>query len=61
MRSVVLGSPSVEQYSNRNVVQEVLPLQLACSHRQSMSGVFSIASHWVLQYLPEVVTHEQMG
>jgi hypothetical protein len=28
---------------------------------QSMSGVFSMASHWVLQYLPDVVTHEQMG
>jgi hypothetical protein len=26
-----------------------------------MSGVFSIASHWVLQYLPEVVMHEQTG
>jgi len=26
-----------------------------------MSGVFSMASHWVLQYLPEVVLHEQMG
>jgi hypothetical protein len=26
-----------------------------------MSGVFSIASHWVLQYLPDVVTHEQIG
>jgi hypothetical protein len=26
-----------------------------------MSGVFSMASHWVLQYLPDVVTHEQTG
>jgi len=26
-----------------------------------MSGVFSIASHSVLQYLPEVVRHEQTG
>jgi hypothetical protein len=26
-----------------------------------MSGVFSMASHWVLQYLPEVVVHEQIG
>jgi hypothetical protein len=26
-----------------------------------MSGVFSIASHWVLQYLPDVVIHEQIG
>jgi hypothetical protein len=26
-----------------------------------MSGVFSIASHWVLQYLPDVVIHEQTG
>jgi hypothetical protein len=26
-----------------------------------MSGVFSIASHWALQYLPDVVRHEQTG
>jgi hypothetical protein len=26
-----------------------------------MSGVFSMASHWVLQYLPDVVMQEQMG
>ena len=26
-----------------------------------MSGVFSIASHWVLQYLPDVVMQEQIG
>ena len=26
-----------------------------------MSGVFSIASHWALQYLPAVVTQEQTG
>jgi hypothetical protein len=26
-----------------------------------MSGVFSIASHWVLQYLPDVVSQEQIG
>jgi hypothetical protein len=36
-------------------------LQPVCPHEQSMSGVFSIASHWVLQYLPDVVTHEQTG
>jgi len=36
-------------------------LQPVCPHEQSMSGVFSIASHWVLQYLPDVVTHEQIG
>ena len=40
---------------------DVLPLQSACSHAQSMSGVFSMASHSVLQYLPDVITHEQMG
>jgi hypothetical protein len=28
---------------------------------QSMSGVFSIASHCVLQYFPEVTLQEQMG
>jgi hypothetical protein len=28
---------------------------------QSMSGVFSIASHWALQYLPFVTVQEQMG
>jgi hypothetical protein len=26
-----------------------------------MSGVFSIAAHSVLQYLPDVVMHEQTG
>jgi hypothetical protein len=26
-----------------------------------MSGVFSIASHWVLQYLPDVTVQEQTG
>jgi len=28
---------------------------------QLMSGIFSMASHWVLQYLPEVVVQEQTG
>jgi hypothetical protein len=36
-------------------------VQIACPQVQSMSGIFSMASHWALQYLPEVVTHEQMG
>ena len=36
-------------------------MQPVCPHEQSMSGIFSIASHWVLQYLPDVVTHEQTG
>jgi hypothetical protein len=40
---------------------EVLPLQPACPHEQSMSGVSSIAAHSVLQYLPEDVSHEQTG
>ena len=40
---------------------DVLPLQPGCSHEQSMSGVFSIASHCVLQYLPDVVVQEQTG
>ena len=37
------------------------PLHAECSHRQSMSGVFSIASHCALQYLPVVAVHEQIG
>jgi hypothetical protein len=36
-------------------------VQMACPQVQSMSGIFSIASHWALQYLPEVVTQEQTG
>ena len=36
-------------------------MQPAWPQVQSMSGVFSMASHWVLQYLPDVVTHEQTG
>jgi hypothetical protein len=39
----------------------VSPLQSACSQWQAMSGVVSIASHSTLQYLPDVVMHEQMG
>jgi hypothetical protein len=38
-----------------------VPLHPACAHVQSISGVFSMASHWVLQYLPDVVMHEQTG
>ena len=41
--------------------QDVLPLHTECAHVQSISGVFSMASHWVLQYFPEVVRHEQTG
>ena len=41
--------------------QLVLPLHPACSQWQSMSGAFSMASHWVLQYLPDAVMQEQMG
>jgi hypothetical protein len=40
---------------------DVLPLQLECEHGQSISGVFSIAAHSALQYLPDVITHEQTG
>ena len=36
-------------------------MQPAWPQAQSMSGVFSIASHWALQYLPEAGTHEQTG
>jgi hypothetical protein len=39
----------------------VRPLQPGCPHVQSMSGVFSIASHCVLQYFPEVTVQEQTG
>ena len=39
----------------------VRPLQAGCPHVQSMSGVFSIASHCVLQYFPEVTIQEQTG
>ncbi len=43
------------------ITAQILPLQPWCAHVQSISGVFSMASHWVLQYLPDVVTHEQRG
>jgi hypothetical protein len=39
----------------------VCPLQPACGHLQVMSGVFSIASHSVLQYVPDVTLQEQTG
>jgi hypothetical protein len=41
--------------------ETVCPLQPACGHSQAMSGVFSIASHSVLQYFPEVTLQEQTG
>jgi hypothetical protein len=41
--------------------ETVCPLQPACGHLQAMSGVFSIASHSVLQYFPEVTLQEQTG
>ena len=37
------------------------PLHPLCSHRQSMPCVYSMASHWTLQYLPDVVTRERIG
>jgi hypothetical protein len=39
----------------------VWPLHPVCGHGQAISGVFAVASHSVLQYLPDVVTHEQTG
>src|ERR1039458_969954 len=56
-RSCVAGSPTADRTS----YSDVLPLQPACPHAQSRSCVFSIGSHSVLQYLPDVVTHEQTG
>jgi hypothetical protein len=41
--------------------ETVCPLQSACGQSQAMSGVFSIASHSVLQYFPDVTLQEQMG
>jgi hypothetical protein len=40
---------------------EVRPLQTAWPQAQSMSGVFSMAAHSVLQYLPEVTVQVQTG
>jgi hypothetical protein len=51
------SSPTAERISH----SDVLSLQPAYPHAQSMSGVFSIAPHSVLQYLPDIVTHEQTG
>jgi hypothetical protein len=39
----------------------VRPLQPGWPHMQSTSGVFSMAAHCVLQYLPLVVVQEQTG
>jgi hypothetical protein len=43
------------------VDHSIFPLQPACPHLQSTSGVFSIAAHSVLQYFPEVTLQEQTG
>jgi hypothetical protein len=57
LASRISGSPTARAISR----YEVLPLHPVCAHAQSMSGVFSMASHWVLQYLPDVVMQEQTG
>ena len=53
------------QYASQDYLdaacETVCPLQPACGHLQLMSGVFSIASHSVLQYFPEVTLQEQTG
>jgi hypothetical protein len=36
-------------------------LQAGCPQAQSISGVFSMAEHSVLQYFPDVTMHEQTG
>jgi hypothetical protein len=36
-------------------------VQMAWPQLQSMSGIFSMASHCALQYFSEVVAHEQTG
>jgi hypothetical protein len=41
--------------------QDVFPLQPEWEQGQSISGVFSIAAHSALQYLPDVITQEQTG
>ena len=56
-RTYMAVSPTAEHIS----YSDVLPLQPGCPHAQSTSGVFSIAAHSVLQYLPDVITHEQTG
>ena len=42
-------------------MERLLPWHPAWPHEQSTSGVFSIASQSLLQYLPDVVGHEQTG
>jgi hypothetical protein len=42
-------------------MERLLPWHPMWPHEQSMSGGFSIASHSVLQYLPDVVRHAQTG
>jgi hypothetical protein len=54
----------ISRQAHRNGVASdysVRPLQPEWPHMQSTSGVFSMASHCVLQYLPLVVVQEQMG
>jgi hypothetical protein len=43
---------------NKLANYDVLPLQPGCPQEQSMSGVFCIAAHSVLQCLAEIVAHE---
>lgn len=50
-----------EIFSDVGASYSVLPLQPGCPHVQSISGVFSIASHCGLQYFPEVTVQEQTG
>jgi hypothetical protein len=54
--------PMVRPSSGRQAsIYSIFPLQPACPHLQSTSGVFSIAAHSVLQYFPDVTLQEQTG
>jgi hypothetical protein len=46
---------------DRYAVAAAEALHPACPHLQAMSGVFSIASHSMLQYFPDVTAQEQTG
>jgi hypothetical protein len=38
-----------------------LLLHTVCEHRQSLPGVVAMDSHSMLQYMPDITTHEQSG
>jgi hypothetical protein len=56
----MLLAPSTQRIC-KPAAEHVLPLQPACSHDVSMSGLFSIGAHSLLQYFAHVAGANKRG